>query len=187
MIRRWRILAALGVLVAIAAVVVLGLADRPERLERESDGGASRARATALLGAGDPARMLKDVPADRFPAVLRATRPRPAMVDFWASWCDPCRFEMPFITHLRAKYLKRIDFIGVNYQDGRGPAEAFVREFEMNFPSYRDPDGEIGEGQGGIIGMPTAIFLDGSGREIHRQTGAFPTEAAMEEVLKRLL
>lgn len=168
-------------------MVVLGLADRPERPERESDGRASQARAAALPGAGDPARMLTDVPADRFPAVLRAARPRPVMVDFWASWCDPCRFEMPFITRLRAEYLGRIDFIGVNYQDGRGPAEAFVREFEMNFPSYRDPDGKIGEGQGGIIGMPTAIFLDERGRETHRQTGAFPTEAAMEEVLKRLL
>jgi hypothetical protein len=62
-----------------------------------------------------------------------------------------------------------------------------VRQFKMNFPSYRDPDGAIGQGQGGIIGMPTAIFLDERGREIHRQTGAFPTEVAMEKVLRRLL
>jgi thiol-disulfide isomerase/thioredoxin len=185
--RGWRILAWLGALAAVAAIVVLGLADRPERPEPERGGGATAARAPALRGAGDPDRMLKDIAAERFPAVLRAARPRPVMVDFWASWCDPCRFEMPFITHLRAKYHGRIDFIGVNYQDSRGPAEAFVREFKMNFPSYRDPDGKIGEGQGGIIGMPTAIFLDSSGRDIHRQTGAFATEAKMEEVLTRLL
>jgi thiol-disulfide isomerase/thioredoxin len=185
--RSWRILAWLGALAAVAAIVALGLADRPERPQPERGGGTAAARATPLPGAGDPDRMLKDISAERFPAVLKAARPRPVMVDFWASWCDPCRFEMPFITHLRAKYQGRIDFIGVNYQDARGPAEAFVREFKMNFPSYRDPDGKIGQGQGGIIGMPTAIFLDSNGREIHRQTGAFATEAKMEEVLRRLL
>jgi cytochrome c biogenesis protein CcmG/thiol:disulfide interchange protein DsbE len=184
--RRWKLFAGLVAVVVVAAIVAVGLSQRPER--SPTDGGATDAvRATAVDGAGDPGRMLRDIPAERFPAVLRAARPRPVMVDFWASWCGPCRFEMPFITRLRAKYPGRIEFIGVNYQDGRGPAAAFVREFKMNFPSYRDPDGKIGEGQGGIIGMPTAIFLDASGREIQRQTGAFATEAKMEEVLKRLL
>lgn len=180
--RRWKLLAGLGALVAVAAIVAVGLSQRPER--GPANGAA---RATALPGAGDPDRMLKEIAAGRFTAVLRAARPRPVMVDFWASWCGPCRFEMPFITRLRAKYLGRIDFIGVNYQDAREPAEAFVREFKVNFPSYRDPDGAIGKGQGGVVGMPTAIFFDRRGREIHRQTGAFATEAAMERVLKRLL
>ena len=179
---RWKLLAGVATLVVLAAIVALGLSQRPER--DPADGGGPVA---ASPGAGDPARMLRDIPAGRFPALLRAARPRPVMLDFWASWCGPCRFEMPFITRLRAKYRGRIDFIGVNYQDSRGPAEAFVREFKMNFPSYRDPDGKIGNGQGGIVGMPTAIFLDGRGREIHRQTGAFASEAAMEEQLKRLL
>jgi cytochrome c biogenesis protein CcmG/thiol:disulfide interchange protein DsbE len=174
--------------VAVGAVIVLVVLGLTSTSERDGGRGApSSARAAALPGAGDPDKVLKDIPAGRFPDVLERLRPRPVMVDFWASWCDPCRFEMPFITSLRAKYLGRIDFIGVNYQDGREPAAAFVREFKINFPSYRDPDGKIGDGQGGIIGMPTAIFLDGRGREIHRQTGAFATEAKMEEVLRRLL
>lgn len=185
--RNWKVLAWLAALVALVAIVVMGLADRPYRQGSESGAAATPAGAAALPSAGDPDRMLKEIPAERFPAVLRAARPRPVMVDFWASWCGPCRFEMPFITRLRAKYLGRIDFIGVNYEDGRGSAEEFVRKFKVNFPSYRDPDGAIGEAQGGIIGMPTAIFFDAGGKEIHRQTGAFPSEAAMETILKRLL
>ncbi|MGH2716497.1 MAG: TlpA family protein disulfide reductase [Thermoleophilaceae bacterium] len=187
MARRWKLLASLAGVAAIVAIVVVGLGDRPERVESRTAGGEGAARPAALPGAGDPNRMLREIAPERFPALLRAARPLPVMVDFWASWCGPCRFEMPFITRLRAKYRERIEFIGVNYQDAPGPAAAFVREFEMNFPSYGDPDGEIGEGQGGIIGMPTAIFFDGRGREVHRQTGAFASEAAMEEVLRRLL
>lgn len=189
MARGWRVAAVLAVVAGIAAIVVLGLNDRPERLEPESGPSSTGAAAApaSLSGSGDPKRILKDLDPSRFPAVLERARPRPVMIDFWASWCEPCRLEMPFITKLRAKYVGRIDFVGVNYQDGREPAAEFVREFQVNFPSYRDQDGKIGQGQGGIIGMPTAIFLDGDGREIHRQTGAFPTEAAMEEILKRLL
>lgn len=183
-----KLLLAFGGLAALAAIIVLGLADRPERLKPEPAKSGSAARAAAAVpGAGDPDRILKDLPASQFPAVLKRARPRPVMVDFWASWCDPCRFEMPFITRLRAKYLGRIDFIGVNYQDAPEPAADFVRELKVNFPSYRDPKGEIGKGQGGILGMPTAIFFDGQGREVFRQTGAFPTEAKMDEVLRRLL
>lgn len=183
--RRWKAFANVAALAAVAAIVVVGLSQRPERSAGEDS--PSSAGAAALPGAGNPDRMLRDIAASRFTALLRAARPRPVMVDFWASWCGPCRFEMPFIVRLSAKYRGRIDFIGVNYQDDRDAAEAFVRELEMNFPSYRDPDGKIGQGQGGIIGMPTAIFLNGRGKEIHRQTGAFASEDAMEKVLKRLL
>jgi thiol-disulfide isomerase/thioredoxin len=117
--RRWKLLAGLGALAALAVIVAVGLSQRPERSPAVG-GGASAARAAALPGAGDPGRMLKEIPAESFPAVLKAARPRPVMVDFWASWCDPCRFEMPFITRLRAKYRGRIDFIGVNTRTPAG-------------------------------------------------------------------
>jgi cytochrome c biogenesis protein CcmG/thiol:disulfide interchange protein DsbE len=183
-VRRLKLISAFAVAAALIAVLAVGLADRPER--RQS-GPRSAASATRVPGAGDPAPVLMDIEPQRFPAVLESARPRPVMVDFWASWCEPCRFEMPFITRLRTKYLGRIEFIGVNYQDAREPAEEFIREFKLNFPTYRDPDGKIGEGQGGIAGMPTAIFYDREGREVVRRTGAFPSEAKMEEALRRLL
>jgi cytochrome c biogenesis protein CcmG, thiol:disulfide interchange protein DsbE len=182
--RRLKFISAFAVPAALVGVLAVGLADRPERPRADEQ---SAAPAVRVSGAGDPARILEDIEPDRFPAVLESARPRPVMVDFWASWCEPCRVEMPFITRLRAKYLGRIDFIGVNYQDAREPAEEFIREFNINFPTYRDPDGKIGEGQGGIAGMPTAIFYNGEGREVFRQTGAFPSEARMEEALRRLL
>jgi thioredoxin len=93
-------------------------------------------------------------------AVLRA--PEPALVDFWAPWCPPCRVIAPILEDLAREYQGRLRVVKVNADDNPG----VVSRYE-------------------VLGMPTLLFFAG-GREVHRLVGAWPRARlvdAIEQVL----
>ena len=69
----------------------------------------------------------------------------PVVVNVWASWCGPCRFEFPILQKLSARYGKRVAFLGVDSQDSSDAASTFLREAPVPYPSYTDPDKKIAE------------------------------------------
>lgn len=101
-------------------------------------------------------------------------RGKPVVVNFWASWCVPCREEAPILEEAWQKYKDAgVQFLGVNVQDSRADAQAFVDEFGITFPSVRDTELELWT-KTGVRGVPETFFIDhnwtfvgiGSGEEL---------------------
>jgi cytochrome c biogenesis protein CcmG/thiol:disulfide interchange protein DsbE len=111
-------------------------------------------------------------------------RGRPVVVNFWASWCVPCRKEMPALEAVYEKVKDRIAFVGVNHRDARGDALAFLRETRVRYPVGFDPDGNTATAYG-LVGIPTTIFIDESGREVERSLGKL-SQDELQQTLDRL-
>ena len=86
----------------------------------------------------------------------------PVVLNFWASWCSPCREEIPALVELAERH-PEIALVGVNFQDAASSARALQRELGFEFPSIGDPDGNLGA-ELGIQGMPTTYLLDAEHR-----------------------
>jgi cytochrome c biogenesis protein CcmG/thiol:disulfide interchange protein DsbE len=94
---------------------------------------------------------------------LADLRGKPVLVNFWASWCLPCRKEAPELARFDATMRDRARLVGVDFQDGKSAALAFVREFGWRFPNVLDPKGKLA-GRYGLSSLPTTYVIDAQGR-----------------------
>ena len=101
---------------------------------------------------------------------LEELRGRPAVLNFWASWCGPCRAEAPVFNDAARAYRGKIAFVGVNVRDGRSAALAFLREFSPPYPAIRDRGDEAYEAYG-LTGVPETYYLDAEGRIVGHTPG----------------
>lgn len=127
------------------------------------------ATAVAVLAGG---AVLLPVPADAQTAPeLEAYRGKVVWVDFWASWCTPCRRSFPWLNEVMAKYADR-DFVvvGVNVDAERALAEQFLQETPAAFPIVYDPEGNLAK-EFEVIGMPSSYLLGPDGRVISTHIG----------------
>jgi DsbE subfamily thiol:disulfide oxidoreductase len=101
------------------------------------------------------------------------------LVNFWASWCLPCRQEQPRLEGLWRQLAGGgdVSFIGVDYKDQSKPGRAFVREFGVTYPSLSDPDGSLGS-RFGLPFMPSTFLVDSHGQMRYRLTGDVATTTA---------
>jgi cytochrome c biogenesis protein CcmG, thiol:disulfide interchange protein DsbE len=157
---RW---AALAALVVLAIVVV----------EVASGGGSTETgRAAPPL----PTKALQPPAVD-----LAALRGKPALVDFFASWCGPCAEEAPTLRKLSAAVAGKATVVAVDWDDAGGPARAFVRKHGWRFPVLADTSGAAGESYG-LIGLPTSFVLDPKGRIVATFRGP-QSEAKLRQAL----
>jgi cytochrome c biogenesis protein CcmG, thiol:disulfide interchange protein DsbE len=124
------------------------------------------------------ANELLDGGTDAFDARLEQLRGTPVVVNKWASWCGPCRFEFPWFQSLAEKRGAQIAFLGVNSNDSSGSAETFLSELPLPYPSYSDPDFEIAQDLGGPPqAFPTTSYYDGSGKLVFTHPGQYQDES----------
>ena len=102
---------------------------------------------------------------------LAAYRGRVVVVDFWASWCAPCRKSIPWLNQMRARYGDRgLVVIGVNVDKDRGDAARFMREVPIDFEVVYDPAGAIAAGYE-VEGMPSSYVYSRDGKLVARHLG----------------
>ncbi len=115
-------------------------------------------------------------------ATLATLRGKPAAVNFWASWCEPCRHEAPELERLARSLQGRAQLVGVDWSDGLASARSFIREYGWSFPVLRDSGGTVGE-RYGVVGLPTTFILDARGRIVRTLRGP-QTEASLRSALQ---
>jgi len=103
---------------------------------------------------------------------LSAYRGKLVLLDFWASWCAPCREETPHLIDLQNKYGDRgLQIIGVSMDDSPDPARVFYQQFHMNYPVVMG-NAKTGELYGGVLGLPIAFLVRRDGRIYAKHIGA---------------
>ena len=145
----------------------------------------------ALAGAPPPLAALYEQGNRLLPGGLDAYEERiaglrgyPVVVNVWASWCGPCRFEFPHFQEAAAKYGKRVAFLGVDSQDADDEAARFLREEPVPYPSYEDPDEEIAD-ELGTIGLPATAFYDRGGELVFLQQKPYVENGEIDADIRR--
>lgn len=163
------------VLVTIA-VLACHKAETPSRPgSRGKATTTTAATENASANAGDvmppyAAKLLDGAPFD-----LAAEKGNVVLVNVWATWCGPCRYEIPELQKLHDQYGKRgFKVVGVSVDEGdAADVKQFVAEQKMTYPVALDPDGRIANLLQTMV-LPTSVLVDRGGKIVWRQVGALP-------------
>jgi peroxiredoxin len=173
-----------GVLLAIAAVVGLYFVNRywirplSTRAVNLKVDGAAGGHVTA------PEFSLSDIDGQKLD--LADYRGKVVVLDFWATWCGPCRIEIPGFVELENRYRDQgLAVIGISLDDNIDPVRPFYKEFRMNYPVALG-DNKLAELYGGIYAMPTTFLIGRDGRIYRKHLGATDPDV-FEEEIKELL
>jgi cytochrome c biogenesis protein CcmG, thiol:disulfide interchange protein DsbE len=134
---------------------------------------------------GDGRRAAPALPAEVLTpprATLASLRGKPAIVNFWASWCGPCDREAPELRRFGDALRGRGTLVGVDWNDAVSGARKFIRRNRWTFPNLRDGDGVVGN-RWGLSGLPNTFVLDADGRIVQVLRGP-QTEADLERALR---
>lgn len=168
---RWWFLATAVVIVGASLGTAVARANRPAQLGPSSSsvvtssGGIfTRVRATAA-----PSFDLVDLQHPTQTISLSEFRGHFLVVNFWASWCPPCRKEMPALAQVAHQLKGKVDFVGLDTQDQRSAGLAFAKSTHVHYPLAFDT-AQVWSSYG-VYGLPTTFFVSPSGQILGKQVG----------------
>ncbi len=125
---------------------------------------------------------------DKGKVTLSEHRNKVVYVDFWASWCKPCRKSFPFMNDMQKRYgEKGLEIIGINLDSDRASAMKFLKQTPANFTVAYDPEGKTPASYGLKV-MPTSYLIDRKGNLINIHKGFKDNQkAALEKEIKQAL
>lgn len=136
---------------------------------------------------GKPAPALAGTTLDGATFDLVAQRGNPVLVNFWASWCGPCREEFPLLEDAAARHAAEgLVVVGSLYKDDAEPARSFVAEEGATWPTVVDPDRSIGSAWK-VLGPPQTFFIDREGIIREVQVGQVRDAAELDRLLASIL
>ena len=113
-------------------------------------------------------------------------RGKVVLISFWASWCGPCRVEIPHMIKVYDELRDQgFEILAVNLREDSGRVRAFVSEYDMRFPILLDPQGKVG-GAYFVRGIPTSVFVDREGIITAVHTGSL-TDTALRRYVNDLM
>jgi len=99
-------------------------------------------------------------------------RGKVVLLDFWATWCTPCRAEIPHFVEMQQKYGPQgFQVVGISMDDDAKPVKEFYRQFNMNYPVAVGDD-KLAQSFGGVLGLPVNFIIDREGRIHAKYLGA---------------
>ena len=120
------------------------------------------------------------------PLRLSDFRGKVILLDFWASWCAPCRDEIPHLVEWQAKYgSSGLQVIGISMDDDPAAAQKFAREFKMNYPVVAG-SAELADRYGGILGLPANIVIGRDGKIVSKHLGVVDLSSLEHELTLQL-
>jgi cytochrome c biogenesis protein CcmG/thiol:disulfide interchange protein DsbE len=181
-----------ALVVAVAVAVGFVQTRNSDRATQAAPAPLSLAQVSRPLAGAPPAlaelhgrvNALESGGARALDARLRALRGHPVVVNVWASWCEPCRYELPFFQRQAVKRGARVAFLGVNSGDNRDDARRLSRRVPMPYPSVEDPRQALA-GRYGLAGLPATVFYDARGKLVLVHQGPFASEAKLAAEISR--
>lgn len=167
----------------LIGVIVIGAAFGISFLEKHFRSGEVRPLPAARAMAPDFS--LPDLTGGQL--TLSAYRGKVVLLDFWATWCDPCREEIPRFVDMQNKYGSRgLQIIGISMDDGPEPVRDFYQRFKMNYPVAMG-NATIGQAYGGVLGLPIAFLIGRDGSIQAKHIGATDMSVFEKEIESLLL
>lgn len=133
-----------------------------------------------LVGRTAPGLDASDLAGRRW--TLRDADGRLAWVNFWATWCPPCRTEMPAMQRLNERFGDRMLIVGVDFGEEPGAVADFVDRYGITYPILLDPQLDNFYRWSPQFGLPRHYFVDGTGRVVREFLGELPPEKMLETV-----
>ena len=153
-------------------------------------GGGRGLRAPAPVDVGRPAPAYQTVTASGDSVSLNALRGKAVLLNVWATWCHPCRDEIPELQRLHERYRDRgLEIVGVSV-DAAGDDEAiraFMRRYGMTYPVWRDPAENVSS-TFLVVGVPATFLIDRAGVLRWKKTGPIAmNDSALTAAIERAL
>jgi cytochrome c biogenesis protein CcmG, thiol:disulfide interchange protein DsbE len=127
--------------------------------------------ASASKNVGELAPEFSRADVNGNPVHLAAYRGKLVLLNFWASWCGPCREEMPRFSAWQQAYgAKGLQVIGISMDDDIAPVKTFLAQHAVRYPILLG-DAKLGETFGGVLGLPLSFLIDANGRIVARYQG----------------
>jgi len=166
--------------IVIAATIVVYVADRATRVH------TSAAMRPAAMKAGEPAPDISAKDLDDKSVTLADYKGKVVLVNFWATWCDPCREEIPWLIEMQDRYgPKGFTVLGIAMdEEGKPVVAPFVakerydvqgQKLPMNYPIVIGNEG-VAEKFGGLLGYPTSVLISKDGKQLKKITGIINEE-----------
>lgn len=181
------LLAGLGYNMLKPSFVQQGITQVTEKAEPQSSVDAAPASSSEAL---HPAPSFTVYDAEGNAVTLDSLKGKPIVLNFWASWCGPCKSEMPDFEKVYAEYGDRVTFAMVNMTDGQREtqekAQAHIDKEGFTFPVYFDLDQDAANTYG-VSAIPTTYVIDADGNLVAYASGAISGEAlsgALDNILK---
>ncbi|HJR89344.1 MAG TPA: TlpA disulfide reductase family protein [Aeromicrobium sp.] len=116
---------------------------------------------------------------------LRRLAGRPTVINFWASWCGPCKVELPLLARAHREWGEEVAFLGIDVQDASAAAWTSITTAGVEYPQLEDPDGRTRTAFGWHSGLPLTVFVDARGRMVGTERTAFRTYPEVTAALRR--
>ncbi|WP_084423475.1 TlpA family protein disulfide reductase [Cohnella thermotolerans] len=147
----------------LSGIVLYGAAAGPAAASRQEASAANgKIQEAPRIGSPAPSFTLKGMDGDSYS--LRQFRGKPVVLNFWASWCDPCKEEAPSFAKLRQAFGSDLEVVAVNLTavDSEKSARAFASSYGFDFPVLMDRDGSVAD-RYRIRPIPSTFFIDKNG------------------------